>query len=277
MSKALVIKNADFSANRLGTITFEEEVPCTGVAFDSASVTLTSLGVASIGYTITPANTTDTPTLTSSDSTILDVNGMVVTATGIGTATLTLSCGSYTATCVVAVSIIETPVYISGFASVASAESTGEAHDSIFVDGSSVSRIFCTGDASNGFFAKEILYKNPQVSVGGVTAIKIPSNATAIHVNAKNVYSSGGGGSVRFLNADEEYTYNTDKFIPIVSTVDLTVTSNTINEDVLIPSGATGYILVIRPRLSSEYSSMTTEEELKTYAEENCGISIGYK
>ena len=152
MGKALVIKNADFSANAVTTITFEEEVPCTNVAFDSDTVTLDTLGTANIGYTITPNNTTDIHTLVSSDQTVLTVNGTTITAVGIGVATLTLTCGSHSATCTVTVSIIESPILLIGRLDSVTADNTS----AVCVNGSTARLSLASFGISTGsYFSTE--------------------------------------------------------------------------------------------------------------------------
>lgn len=104
MSKALVIKGANFSANALTTITFENSVDCTGISLDKATSTITSIGgTDTLVATTTPADTTDQIIWSSSDDTVATVSNGVVTAVGLGSATITATCGSYSATCAIAV------------------------------------------------------------------------------------------------------------------------------------------------------------------------------
>jgi len=104
MGKALIIKGADFSANKVATITFGA-VPCTGISFAQDTITITSTDAVEVDYTLTPANTTDAVTWASSDNTVFTVSEGVITVIGVGTATLTATCGNYTATATVTVSI----------------------------------------------------------------------------------------------------------------------------------------------------------------------------
>lgn len=99
MSKALVIKGADFSANAVEQIVIEENVPCTGL-----ELSISGQSVEFVGDTLTttaaktPADTTDVITYSSSNEKIatVDSNG-VVTVIGIGEATITATCGAITA------------------------------------------------------------------------------------------------------------------------------------------------------------------------------------
>lgn len=106
MSKALVIKNVDFSTNKLTTVTLIDPIPCTAISLSKSSTSFTALGTDTITATVTPSNTTDTVVWTTSDATVATVNNGVITAVGIGTATITATCGEQSATCSVSVSVI---------------------------------------------------------------------------------------------------------------------------------------------------------------------------
>ena len=103
MSKALVIKNADFSVNKLDTITFNNDVPCTGITLNQQTATVedTLMLVA----TQTPASTTDVIRWSSSNPNVATVSGGIVTAVGNGTAVITATCGSQSAFCEITVAI----------------------------------------------------------------------------------------------------------------------------------------------------------------------------
>lgn len=107
MSRALIIKNADFSVNKLGTITLEEEVPCTGITLNKSTLALSSIGSTdTLVATPTPSGTTDTVVWSTSDADVVTVSGGTVTAVGCGTATITVTCGSQSASCAVTVTHI---------------------------------------------------------------------------------------------------------------------------------------------------------------------------
>lgn len=108
MGKALVIKNVDFSINKIETITLLDPIPCTAISLSSNSIIFTKLTTSTLTASITPSNTTDELVWSSSDNTVATVSGGVVTAVGIGTATITATCGSQTATCSVSVSVVLT-------------------------------------------------------------------------------------------------------------------------------------------------------------------------
>lgn len=107
MGKALVIKDVDFSANKLATVSFGN-VPCTGISLSQNVINFNSLTPVTLTATLTPSNTTDTLSWASSDTDVATVANGVVTPVGLGTATITATCGQQTATCSVTVEVVLT-------------------------------------------------------------------------------------------------------------------------------------------------------------------------
>ena len=106
MSKALVIKGANFSANKLATVTLENEVPCTGLTVSQNTITFNALdATVTLIATKTPVNSTDHIVWSSSNADVAAVVDGVVTCTGVGTATITAMCGTQSATCAVSASV----------------------------------------------------------------------------------------------------------------------------------------------------------------------------
>lgn len=99
---ALVIKGANFAANKLTTVTFVvDEKPCTAIALSESSKTVTTFGNFTLTATVTPIDTTDEVLWSSSDESVATVADGIVTVVGLGSATITVTCGEQTATCVV--------------------------------------------------------------------------------------------------------------------------------------------------------------------------------
>lgn len=106
IKNALVIKGANFAANKLTTVTFVvDEKPCTAIALSESSKTVTTLGNFTLTAAVTPADTTDEVLWSSSNESVATVADGVVTVVGLGSATITATCGEQTATC--AVSCVE--------------------------------------------------------------------------------------------------------------------------------------------------------------------------
>ena len=113
MAKTIVIKNVDFSTNKLDTVSFGGNVPCTAIALNVNSLSITSIGgTSTLTATPTPSNTTDPISWSTSDSNVATVADGVVTATGCGTATITVTCGSYSANCSVSVVHVVTLTHV---------------------------------------------------------------------------------------------------------------------------------------------------------------------
>lgn len=100
MARTLVIKGADFSTNKLDTVIFEETVPCTGITISQSTASLTNVGTTlTLTATVAPANTTDAIIWVSSNENVVTVASGVITVVGVGTATVTATCGNYSASC----------------------------------------------------------------------------------------------------------------------------------------------------------------------------------
>ena len=96
MSKALVIKGANFLANRVEQISVSDPIPCTGIALSQNTIEFTQIGAtATLVATLTPTDTTEALSWVSSDEDVATVSNGVVTCTGIGTATITAICGPF--------------------------------------------------------------------------------------------------------------------------------------------------------------------------------------
>jgi len=89
-------------------------VPCTGITLSESAITFSSGSPVTITATATPENTTDDIVWTCSDDTVCIVNNGVVTPLKNGTATITATCGSQSATCSVTVIGLSFNISLSG-------------------------------------------------------------------------------------------------------------------------------------------------------------------
>lgn len=110
MAKTLIIKGASFSTNKVTSVSFGGNVPCTGITIPS-TISITDYDPVEIEYTLTPANTTDALSWASSDTDVVTVENGVLTVVGIGTATITATCGNQTATATVTVALTASPAF----------------------------------------------------------------------------------------------------------------------------------------------------------------------
>lgn len=80
-----------------------DAVPCEGITLSQSEITLTEAGAQTqLSAELSPADTTDELLYASSDATVVKVSPVgIVTAVGPGSAVITVSCGSETASCAV--------------------------------------------------------------------------------------------------------------------------------------------------------------------------------
>ena len=93
----------------LAALTPIVRVPCTGITLSVNELVFTGKDTQTIIATVDPADTTDKIIWTTSDENVATVDNGVVTAVFNGAATITATCGDYSATCAVAISGIEEP------------------------------------------------------------------------------------------------------------------------------------------------------------------------
>jgi hypothetical protein len=83
------------------------EVPCTGISLSASELTFTEAGTQTLTANVEPTGCTDEVVWASNDNSIASVSDGVVTAKANGNATITVTCGGYSASCEVSVSGIE--------------------------------------------------------------------------------------------------------------------------------------------------------------------------
>lgn len=170
MGKVLIIKNADFSANKVTTITFAD-VPCTGLSFATDTINITGSESVEVEYTVTPTNTTDNIIWESSDASVVTVSGGVLTVVGIGTCTITATCGNFTATATVTVNIAYIPNWMYGYAS--------QADTFITNNSTSLSRMSAWGSGTQASS-----YISPDTQTSSVRRlIKLPQNTARVRLS----------------------------------------------------------------------------------------------
>lgn len=86
-----------------GYFTPESVVPCTNVSLSDSTLSFTDNSTQTITASLTPSYTTDTLSWASSNTSVATVLNGVVTPVGNGSATITATCGTQTATCSVTV------------------------------------------------------------------------------------------------------------------------------------------------------------------------------
>lgn len=110
MGYALKLKSVDFSSVAVDRVTYIIPVPCTGISLSPSSLTFdTAEETKTVTATLTPADTTDTLTWTSSNENVATVADGVVTIHGIGTATISAICGNQTETITITQTQLKAP------------------------------------------------------------------------------------------------------------------------------------------------------------------------
>lgn len=188
MSRALVIKGANFAENKLTTISFVHDTPCTGITLLSDAINISSLTPVTVEYTVTPTNTTDAVIWTSSDETVAIVANGTITPVGVGTAVITATCGNYSDTVSVSVTLSASPdydwAYINGTAGGTSTY-TPMSNDKNMV-------AFGSGDEATEYE----LMPTTESRVANPYAIKLPTNTARLRISANSYdifYNSTSG------------------------------------------------------------------------------------
>ena len=107
MAKSLVIKGANFYNNRLGHIEYDV-IHAEAIALSQDTISADAIGQTyALSYSMTPADAEDAVLWASSDTNVATVssNG-VVTITGCGTCTITVTAGSVSDTCAVTATVL---------------------------------------------------------------------------------------------------------------------------------------------------------------------------
>ena len=222
MGYALKIKGVDFSDNAVDQVEYIVPIPCTGITLNQSTLSFEKVGDTSqLTATLTPADTTDTLSWASSDENVATVSTSgLVTIHGIGTATITATCGNQTATA----SISQTTIKAAGTLK----KLTGKYVSS----GSGVNYAFVVNDTSgqNAFLNENGNHADLQVVSGGSNnceLIRVPYGATTVKV------ATVGGNDVQFnymyrANTTEMVTYNGVQYPTKASNYEQTfVTSST--------------------------------------------------
>lgn len=103
MGYALKIKTVDFADVALDQVTYIVPVPCTDITLNTDSITVAKCGdTVQLSATLTPEDTTEHVVWSSSNENVATVSSSgLVTVHGIGTATITATCGTQTASATV--------------------------------------------------------------------------------------------------------------------------------------------------------------------------------
>lgn len=186
MSKTLVLNGANFSANKIETVILHEPIPCTGVELDETTKSVTSMSSFTLVATATPSDTTDELIWTSSDENVATVSNGVVTPTGLGVATITVTCGSYSATCAVTIdNVVPDFTVVAGYNPYKRSGTAGAAYNAMSTDKKTgeTSKLFIIADNNASELYTIESKDDVDTSPYRFVPILIPANATKIKVN----------------------------------------------------------------------------------------------
>lgn len=196
MAKTLVIKGANYSANALAVVSFDEDTPCTGISLTESAYTFTGYTPVTAEYTVTPADTTDAVTWASSDTSVATVSDGVITPVGLGTATITVTCGNFSDTATVTVAL----AYIPSFQFLYLGIGTQATYTNTAVNG----RMIAFG---SGVQATEYLCLATS-SGQDIPAIKLPPNTASVKISASDPTKLYNGTDMFVAWAKDEWCGN---------------------------------------------------------------------
>ena len=242
MSKALIIKDVDFSVNKLATISFSDSKPCTGISLNHSTYSLTSIGATvTLEATLTPSDTTDELSWATSDSGVATVsNSGVVTAVGVGTATITATCGNQSATCTI------TAIATLSYSYVLSEKNTKASGDRDYGEVNPAATAYAALYSTTQADRKVRKASSSTIPETNIYPIMIPDNATQIIATLPNTLKL----TMWFLDTGSPAEYNSGQyasFAKVISGDASEYSSSIANGDrtVNIPEGANSAIFTI--------------------------------
>lgn len=258
MAKTIIVKGANFSTNKLTTVEFND-TPCTGISFGAESYTADSLGELAVTYTVTPADTTDDVVFASSDENVVAVTADGFEAVGVGSCTITITCGDYSDTATVSVSVVYDFNWIFSLLSEASGGYvTGTA--------SAYARLGTLGteDQATTYKILGVGFLEP--------AVKLPANTGRVKIKATNTAMLANSSDSQMLWAkDESAGYSGQpQAIKCVSAEDKYNIRNESEKTYTVPSGVDSMAFTTKL-----YTAAESTDNPNTIAT-SCGLSIEF-
>lgn len=260
MGKALVIKNADFGTNAVTTITFAD-VACTGISFSTDTINITGTDPVTVAYTVTPEDTTDAVFWESSDTSVVAVNAGTLMVEGVGTCTITATCGNYSATATVVVSIS----YIGNYQWARFKQNSSFPGTMIIYRGT---LNYISAVASENQKAQYPLVQGSSIAVD-YYPIKFPRNTASITINVTNASLLYPADTDVYWFKDEAAT-ESPTYISYVSKESSYDPTTHTTQTFTIPSTADSFTVTVR--LSSVYQSTDSAATIM----ENAGFSVTF-
>ena len=257
MAKTLIIPGANYSSNALDTVIINTPISCTGISLNQSTLDVNYGSSSSLVATPTPSNTTDGITWSSSDLSVATVENGVVNGIGIGTATITAQCGSYSATCIITVTVVWTNVVGARLAGVTSYSGGGGVgyFDANAINGSMVSSV---GTKNIGAMSGDTNTYYPYKIPNGAKRIKITKNASAttlsifrIQFYSTTTASTTSSERAQLVDDNRSATFTDNVFIGVIPQYDGYPTIDGVAITFGLPSGSTFS--------SSDFNNITVE------------------
>lgn len=245
MAKTLVIKGANFSENKIETVTFEETIPCTGISISEQSASVDFGDNYTVLVTVTPVDTTDSIIWNSNNENFSVSNG-VVTVNGVGEATITATCGEHSAS----MTLTATATFDSDDFDTA---------DNMYLDFSSdiaslsksSGKIAVGNISSTGYHS---LWTDADTREVGLTFCPkpIPAGSTEMTINYTNTHRI----QIGFADMTKECSsgYGAVKIVSFENPIPTAATTRTVS----IPTGGNGFY-------ASVFSDATTDKSLVSF------------
>lgn len=252
---ALVLEGANFLVNKVTTITINtEEKPCTGITLSQSSISATELGDVTLTATVTPADTTDEIIWTTSDSSVATVSNGVVSVVGIGTATITATCGTQSATCTVTCNEVTLSPAYGFFKNVGLTQ-----YPNVYAYGTSKRELLVHSLTGSKTLKNQTLDETLRYP------IKLPQNTAAITLT----YGADmRAGTIYFGWLNDVQSAYPEQYPDVAGLVSLDNSHSTAYNQAKTwtyekPEGANSFAIIVTP-VSSDYSDSDTPEGIAT-------------
>lgn len=245
MSYALKIQNVDFSSVYLDKVTYIEPIPCTGLSLSPSSLSFTTAEESKqLTVTKTPLDTTDTLLWSSSNENVATVVNGLVTIHGIGTTTITATCGNQTASVTITQSSIKAEYDLQIVAGKYPAKSN--------VDDGTYLKL--SSGANESALGQTYHAGNTHLKIGGgstnnIECVKVPYGATKVYMKTSDDVAVNLS-YMHILSTTETVTGSTETFPKWLRTKEHFITST--GYDVVY-----GECLICRPGNGTSTSTLS--------------------
>ena len=203
MGKALVINGANFAQNKITTVGLIEIIACTGLSISNSTWNFNTIGATKqLTITKTPVNTNEDVTWISSNPSAISVSSSgLMTCNTVGTAVISVYCGSKVATCYAIHSVtINANNDLDIFNGVAISRNSSRDYT-----GGGTGDRYRTYGADGNVLSGYRAISNGESTYANIYPIPFPEGATKIYIAAPSSFSTC---YISLLNSQSLCTYN---------------------------------------------------------------------